>query len=183
MTALGLLAEELGVSERTLRRAVDEGTLRANRPTPRTLELALAERRYARRAWPLIATLRESVRTERNVRFAMLFGSAATGTAQPTSDVDLLVDLGEGGLERLVDLSRMLTTDAGRPVDLVRLSDAERDPAFLAAVLAHGRVLVDREARWPRLRERENTIGREARAQVRARTRKALAGIDRLIAG
>src|SRR6202040_2732000 len=140
MSEFESLAGELGVHERTLRRAVEEGALRASRPTPRTLELTLSERRYARRFWPLIAALRESLRTQPNVRFAMLFGSSATGMALPTSDVDVLVDLREDSLDSLLEVSRKLTTDTGRPVDLLRLSDAERDPALLAAALADGRV-------------------------------------------
>lgn len=41
MTTLALPAEELGVNERTLRRAVNGGTLRGSWPTPRDW-LALA---------------------------------------------------------------------------------------------------------------------------------------------
>ncbi len=33
--------------------------------------------------------------------------------------------------------------------------DAESEPSFLADVIADGRVLVDREGLWPRLRSRE----------------------------
>jgi len=183
MTELGVLADELGVNERTLRRAIGQGTMRATRPTPRTLELPLAERRYLRRAWPLLATLRGRLRTEQNVRFALLFGSAATGSDTPASDVDVLVDLRDSSLERVVDLSAKLTADIGRQVDLVRLADAEHDPAFLAAALADGRVLVDRERLWQRLRRREATIRREGRKQERRRAQAALGGIDRLVAG
>jgi predicted nucleotidyltransferase len=175
MTGLESLAEELGVHERTLRRAVAAGALRASRPTPRTLELPLSERRYARRSWPLIAALRESLRTQRNVRFAMLFGSAATGTDLPTSDLDVLVELLEDSLDSLLDLSRKLTTDTGRPVDVLRLSDAEREPALLAVALADGRVLVDREQEWPRLQKRASAIGRRGRREERERARAALA--------
>jgi predicted nucleotidyltransferase len=182
MTELRVLADELGVNERTLRRGVAKGTLRATRPTPRTLELPLSERRYLRRAWPVLATLRGTLRTEQNVRFALLFGSAASGTDTPASDIDVLVDLREESLERIIDLSAKLTAAIDRPVDLVRLTDAEREPAFLAAALANGRVLVDREQLWPRLRRREMTIRRSGSEQELKRTRAALAGIDRLIA-
>ena len=81
MTTLDMLAHELGVSGRTLRRAVNEGTLRATRPSPRTLEIPLSERVYVRRHWTLLAKLRAFLRTERNVRFAMLFGSTAGAKA------------------------------------------------------------------------------------------------------
>ena len=182
MTTLGLLASEVGVNERTLRRAVSEGALHASRPTPRTLELPLPELSFVRRSWRLLSALRASLRTEHNVRFALLFGSTATGTDTPTSDVDVLVDLRDPSLERVVDLSTKLTSATGRPVDVVRLQDAMNDPLFLADLLAEGRVLVDREGLWPRLRRRAGALRRRGRQQEVERTRSALAGIDRLLA-
>jgi predicted nucleotidyltransferase len=182
MTGLGLLADELGVHERTLRRAVGQGTLRATRPTPRTLELPLSERRYLRRAWPLLAALRRTLRTEPNVRFALLFGSAASGADTLASDIDVLVDLRDASLERVIDLNAKLTAAIIRPVDLVRLGDAESEPSFLAAALSNGRVLIDREQLWPRLRAREPSISRHGSEQELKRAQAALAGIDRLIA-
>lgn len=182
MTKLALLAEEVGVNERTLRRAVDQGALRAARPTPRTLKLPLKETRFVRRSWPLVSALRAALRTEHNVRFGLLFGSVATGADEPTSDVDVLVDLRDAGLERVVDLETKLTAAIDRPVDVIRLEDAQGDPLFLAGALAEGRVLVDRERLWPRLRRREPVLRRRGRKQQAERTRSALAGIDRLLA-
>lgn len=182
MTALAQIAHEVGVNERTLRRAVSQGTLRGRRPSPRTLELPLSERRYARRSWPLLAALRAALRTERNVRFALLFGSAATGTDAPASDVDVLVDLRDPGLERLVDLKARLETAIGRPVDVIRLADAEADPSFMAGVISQGRVLVDREGLWPGLRRREAALRRRGARRDTERAQSALAGIDRLLA-
>lgn len=182
MTALGLLADEVGVNERTLRRAVNQGALRASRPTPRTLELSLPESRFVRRSWPLLGALRAALRTEHNVRFALLFGSTAAGTDGPTSDLDLLVDLRDASLERVVDLETKLTAAIGRPVDVIRLEDAEDDHAFLAGVLAEGRVVVDRKDLWSRLRRRELSLRRRGRKQQGERTRSALAGIDQLLA-
>jgi predicted nucleotidyltransferase len=160
MNELRLLAEQVGVSERTLRRAASQGTLRTRRSGPRTLEMSLSERVYARRSWPLISALRTGLRTEPNVRFALLFGSVATGTDTPESDVDVLVDVRDASFERIVDLSTKLRALVGRPVDLVELHDAECEPAFLAQVVADGRVLVDREELWPRLRRREVRLRR-----------------------
>src|ERR1700677_2383292 len=135
MTRLALLAEEVGISERTLRRAVNQGTLRGSRPTPRKLELPLQEREYVRRSWGLLSTLRIALRTEQNVRFALLFGSAATGVDTLGSDVDVLVDLRDTSFERIVDLSTKLTRLVGRPVDVVELKDAEAEPSFLAQIV------------------------------------------------
>lgn len=182
MTELALLAESVGVNERTLRRAVGQGTLRAARRTPRTLELPLSERQYVRRSWWLLSALRIALRTEQNVRGAFLFGSAATGADSPTSDVDMLVDLRDPSLERVVDLSARLTATIGRPVDVVRLEDAEAEPWFLADVVAEGRVLVDRDELWSRLRRRAANLRRRGQQREEKRAQDALAGIDRLLA-
>jgi predicted nucleotidyltransferase len=182
MTGLALLAEEVGVNERTLRRAVSQGTLRGSRPTPRKLELPLHEREYVRQSWGLLSTLRTALRTEQNVRFALLFGSAATGTDTSESDVDVLVDVRDASLERVVDLGTKLTRLVGRPVDIVELEDAEAEPSFLAQVVADGRVLVDREELWPRLRSRETGLRSRGSQHDAQRLHTALAGIDRLLA-
>jgi predicted nucleotidyltransferase len=182
MTALAILAREVGVHERTLRRAVAEGSLRAARPSPRTLDMSLSEREYVRRSWKLLSALRAALRTEHNVRFALLFGSVARGTSAPGSDVDVLVTLRDGRLERVVELSAKLTDATGRRVDVVRLEDAENEPSFLADVIADGRVLVDREGLWPRLRSREPSLRRTGRWSQAERTGAALAGLDRVLA-
>lgn len=182
MLGLALLAEQVGVSERTLRRAVGEGTLRATRPTPRRLEMSLAERDYVRRRWALLSCLRAALRTEPNVRFALLFGSAASGTDTSQSDVDVLVDLRDASFERVVDLTTKLRGLLGRQVDIVELHEAESEPAFLAQVLIDGRVLVDREQLWSRLRRREAGLLRSGSLQEARHLQAALAGIDRLLA-
>jgi predicted nucleotidyltransferase len=181
MTDLALLADEVGVNERTLRRAVAEGALRGTRRSARKLDLPLAERQYVRRSWSMLARLRGVLRTEQNVRFALLFGSTAAGTDTAASDIDVLVDLRDGSLERVADLNAKLSAVAGRPVDVVRLEDAEAEPSFLADLLAYGRVLVDREEQWPGLRRREGELDRRGRLQDARRTQAALAGIDRLL--
>jgi predicted nucleotidyltransferase len=181
MTGLTLLAEEVGVNERTLRRAVSQGTLRGRRPTPRKLELPLREREYVRRSWRTLSTLRAALRTEQNVRFALLFGSAATGIDTPTSDIDILVEMRDPSFERTVDLGTKLTRLTGRTVDVVELNEAEAEPAFLAQIVADGRVLVDREGLWPRLRLREHGLRRRGSQMDARRTQTALAGIDRLL--
>jgi predicted nucleotidyltransferase len=180
MTQLALIANEVKVNERTLRRAINEGSLRAIRPSPRTLQLSLSERRYVRRAWPLISALRRSLRTEHNVRFALLFGSAARGTDTALSDIDVLVVMRDASLDRVVDLEAKLTAASGRRVDIVRLEDAERQPAFLADIAAVGRVLVDRDRVWPRFRSRESGLRREARIRDSQDVSDALAGVHEL---
>lgn len=181
MSPLALLAEQVGVNERTLRRAVNQGTLRASRPSPRTLDLPLAERHYVRRSWPLLAALRTVLRTEHNVRFALLFGSAARGTDTQASDVDIVVELRDPSLERVVDLSSKLSTIVGRRVDVLRLEDVLTEPFVLDGMLADGRVIVDRDDHWPRLRRRGASLVRHARAGAADRSGAALRGVDRLL--
>lgn len=182
MTELALLAEQVGASERTLRRAVNEGTLRAERSTPRHLNISLAEKQYVRRSWPLLAKLRAALRTEQNVRFALLFGSAARGEDRATSDVDVLVEMRNSSLMRVADLGAKLEALLGSHVDVVTREDAESHPHLLADAARQGRVLVDREGRWPKLRAEAGALERRARRRDRRRTGAALAGIDRMLA-
>lgn len=181
MTTLALLADEVGTSDRTLRRAVNQGTLRAKRPSPRTLELPLSESSYVRRTWPLLSRLRDVLRTESNVRFAMLFGSRARGTERAESDIDLLVELRDPTLDRLVDLTEKLDQAVGPQLDLVRLEDAESDPGLLADWVAEGRVIVDREGLWPKLHARRMELQARGRRTEADRTGSALAGIDEML--
>lgn len=182
MTELALLAEQLHVSERTLRRAVNQGVLRASRPSPRRLEIPIAEKRYVRHAWPLLASLRSALRTESNVRFALLFGSAAHGDDATRSDVDLLVEMQDDSLDRIADLSAKLEGLVGRRVDVVPVRGAEAIPELLADAIAEGRVLVDRDAGWAKLRGRERALRRKALRSEKRRRAEALAGIDQMLA-
>jgi predicted nucleotidyltransferase len=181
MNRLVSLAKELDVNERTLRRAVSNGSLRATRTTPRTLRVSLAEQRYIRHAWPLISALRRALRTEHNVRLAVLFGSAARGTDTPQSDVDVLVALRDASLDRVVDLEVKLTRATGRRVEIVRLEDAELQPAFLADVTGDGRVLVDRDGLGADFRGRAARLEWQRRSARSQETKTVLAGVDRFL--
>jgi predicted nucleotidyltransferase len=182
MKDLGLLAEQLNVSERTLRRAVNQGVLRADRPSPRQLEMPVGEKLYVRHAWPLLASIREALRTEGNVRFALLFGSAARGEDGPHSDIDLLVEMRDDSLERVADLNTKLEGITGRRVDVVAVGNAEAVPGLLAEAIAEGRVLVDRDEHWPELSGQEGALRRKALSDDKRRRKAALAGIDRMLA-
>src|SRR5918996_2138091 len=109
MTVLHDLAQELHVSERTLRRAVAEGTIRAERPSARRLRLTEEEREWVLRHWPTVARLRAELRTEPSVRLAVLFGSGARGREHPRSDLDLLVELDGPSPARLAALEERLS--------------------------------------------------------------------------
>jgi predicted nucleotidyltransferase len=142
------LARQIDVPERTLRRAAGQGLIRGERLSERRFRTTLREEAYLRRHWALLSALRGALRTEPNVRLAVLFGSLATGNGSERSDVDLLVSLREEGAGAVAALSGRLSERLGRDVQLVRLREAERSPGLMLDVLAEGRVLVDRDGLW-----------------------------------
>jgi predicted nucleotidyltransferase len=170
------LADEVGVSERTLRRAVGSELIRAQRPSTRRLLLSEEEATWVRLHWPLVGRLRSALRTEPNLELAVLFGSAARGDdVAGTSDLDLLVGFRRqfpGALEALrLRLSGQLPAE----VQLVPLSVARHNPRLLSEVLRDGRPLVDREQSWSRLRAQADQtqaqaerLGGESREGARA---------------
>jgi len=171
MTVLHEVAEEIGTHERTLRRGLSDGLVRGRRPTARTVELVPGEIAYLRNQWPLLAALRGALRSERNVRLAVLIGSAARGTLRGGSDVDVLVELADANWRAEDRLRERLARAAGRPVDLVALEAAAQDPMLLDSALRDGRVLVDRDGRWPSL-----LAGRAEVARAAARAAGELRG-------
>lgn len=177
MGAVQELAYDLGVDERTIRRAVAQGTIRARRPGPRRLRLHPDEDVYLRARWSLLANLRRVLRTERGVRLAVLYGSLARGDEDADSDLDLLVS--SSGDSTGADLRGRLQGVTGRQVDVAHLDRIEADaPLLLDRVLDEGRVLVDRDGEWPQLRERRGAI----RARARRAHRRQLAAASRAIA-
>jgi predicted nucleotidyltransferase len=181
MTDLTMLADQIGVNERTLRRALRAGTLRAERPTPRKLAISAAEKRYLLRSWDRIAALRGALRTEGNVRFALLFGSTARGDDGPDSDLDLLVDMRDASLTRVVDLGTKLERLLDRRVDLLTLEAARGNPQLLSEAIDEGRVIVDRVEHWPALQDEAEELRRRARRESGSKRRRALAGIDDML--
>lgn len=127
----------------------------------------MREEAYLRAHWPLLRELRDALRTEPNVRLALLFGSRATGTATERSDVDLLVALVDSSASRVAELAGRLERRVARNVQVVRLEDAEQAPVLMAEALERGRVLVDRDARWQQLqRELSSWQSRAAEAEI-----------------
>jgi predicted nucleotidyltransferase len=171
------LARDLDADERTVRRAVAQGSVRARRPGPRRLRLHPGEGEYLRAHWSLLADLRSALRTERGVRLAVLYGSLARGDGDADSDLDLLVSLAPGSTGS--NLRARLREATGRQVDLARLDRVEFNaPLLLDRVLDEGRVLIDRDREWPRLSERRAAI----RARARRAHRRQLAAASRAIA-
>lgn len=177
-TSLRNLAQHLGVPERTLRRAAAEGLIRGERTSPRRYRTSLREEAYLRAQWPLLRELRDALRTEPNVRLAILFGSQATGTATAGSDVDVLVGLVDPSAARVAELTGRLERRCGRNVQLVRLHDAEdAAPGLMADALDRGRVLIDRDGRWPLL-QREAGAWRSRAAQAEVPLEDAMPDLD-----
>lgn len=156
----------LGVHGRTLRRAAERGLLRSALRGAREVVIPPSERSYVRARWPLFSRLLEALRKHPNVRLAVLFGSVARGSEQPDSDLDVLVRLRRDDHRARAELADALQEASGRRrVQLVSLEQAEEAPLLLADVLGDGRVLVDRDGDWPRLRRRERQIISRARAE------------------
>lgn len=183
--ALATVAEELGCSERTLRRGVNLGLLGARRVAGRQLELSQAERGYLHGHWRLLSELTAALRTERAVRLAVLFGSTATGEDHPLSDVDLLIVQHPSGARARAALKLRLRRALGRPVDVVTLEQARSQASLLADVLREGRVLVDRDDLWPTLlagREGVSAAGLREEKERSAGARAAVAAARQRLA-
>ncbi|MDX6654605.1 MAG: uncharacterized protein QOH18_1315 [Solirubrobacterales bacterium] len=182
MSNLAELADDIGVDERTLRRAAGQGTLRAERLSPRRLRLPPGEAAYLRRHWSLLGLLRSALRTEPNVAFAMLFGSVARGDDHAESDVDLLVVLREESLGRKLELQDRLERAVGRKVHLLDLEAASRNEILLSMAVEEGRVLIDRGELWATLRSELDSLRRRARRGLKRDRRQALSAIDAFLA-
>jgi predicted nucleotidyltransferase len=180
---LAELARELGADERTLRRAVTDGTVRCEHRGPRRRRVSDEERQYMVGHWPLLAKLRWALRTEPNVRLAVLYGSVARGDEESDSDLDLLVSLGEDQPDAAVKLAVRLERALGREVDVARLNRIQDTaPLLLLQALDEGRVVLDRDLRWEQLRAQRADIARGARRSHAARRRRARASIQELLA-
>jgi predicted nucleotidyltransferase len=169
-TQLRRLAEELGTTDRTLRRAVHQGLIRASRPSPRTVDISLAERSYLRWAWPFLSRMREVLRTEPTVSLAVLFGSRSRGEPPLGSDVDLLVRMHDDRDPR--DVASRLSDKLGVRADVVPLDDALKAPLLIAEVVREGRVLVDRHGVWPSLVSERQRFDRAAARERRRASRE-----------
>jgi predicted nucleotidyltransferase len=151
--------------------------VRGQRTSPRRFQITFREEAYLRGHWELLRALRAALRTEPNVRLAVLFGSTATGSDHERSDLDVLVVLHDPGVGRLAELGQRLARRTGREVQLVRLSEAQASPVLMVDVIDHGRVLVDRDDLWsglvkaaPRWRRRARRVERFSAAAIDERS-------------
>lgn len=158
MTVLDRLAAEVETSGRTLRRAARRGTIRCDRRSERRVTVSPAEERYVRRHWSTLSRIVSILRTQPNVRLAVLYGSLARGDDRSSSDVDVVVRFAHPSPHARALIEDRLERALGLRVQLVELDAAERAPLLLADVLRDGRVLVDRDEEWERLTRRERAI-------------------------
>lgn len=183
MGAIQQLADELNADERTLRRAVSQNTIHCRRPGPRRIRLAPGEAEYLRAHWGLLAGLRRALRTERDVRLAVLYGSVARGDEDAGSDLDLLVASSHGEPLDRVHLATRLRDLAGRAVDIADLKRIEAAaPLLLARVVDEGRVIVDRDGLWQDLYARRRAIRARGQRSYRRQMDEAAHAIAELTA-
>jgi predicted nucleotidyltransferase len=172
------LAHGLHVNERTLRRAWALGTVRGERVTPYKLRVPVDERVYLRRHWPTISKLRAALRTEPNVSLAVLFGSVARGDDDDQSDVDLMVGFREPELGKGDKLAGRLSKHIDVQLDVIPLERALRRASFMVEILRDGRVLVDRDERWPEMRAQAEHFDEQAKEDSRVRAERARQAIE-----
>ncbi|HEX5853038.1 MAG TPA: nucleotidyltransferase domain-containing protein [Solirubrobacteraceae bacterium] len=178
MSALERLAVEVGVNERTLRRAVGLELIHAQRPSSRRLVLSDSEVAWVRSRWPVVSVLLAALRTEPNVELAVLFGSVAReADATDGSDIDILIELRRPLPGALEALHARLAGALGSDVELVPMRSAERDPHLLAEILRDGRPLVDRGDLWPVLQEKRASTQARARQEGRTLQTEARAAV------
>lgn len=167
-----------------MRRAAADGTIRCERLSARRQSVDGRERAYAIAHWPTLAKLRKLLRTEPNVRLAVLYGSTARGEDMPTSDVDLLVSLADDHPEAAIKLAVRLERGLGREVDVARLNRVrDTAPLLLLQAIDEGRVVLDRDDLWQDLLAQRGKIEQRAYRDHEAQRQRARAAIDELLAG
>lgn len=167
-----------------MRRAAARGVVRCRRPTPRELDFEPGELDYLVGHWDLLSSLTAALRTEPNVKLAVLYGSRARGTEHVGSDVDVLVDFRDDEVGAVSQLARRLQAQLGLEVDVARLSRVRRQaPLLVLQVIDEGRPLVDRADAWPALRAQRATVARGARRQMTRLRREAAQSVDQILEG
>ena len=157
-------ARHLGIPERTMRRAANEGLIKGERQGPRRYLIPAQEEVYLRDNWALLADLREVLRTEPNVKLALLFGSFARGSSHQNSDLDLMVEIKNESSVRYRQLLMRIQNKIKKEVQIVSRETAETSPQLMVNIIEEGRVLIDREQNWTEIRDSLAKWQRKARS-------------------
>ncbi len=175
---------EISANERTLRRAINRGAVRCRRDSPRVLAITREEIGYLRAHWRMLAALSRALRTEPNVRLAVLYGSVARGDDRDDSDIDLLLWLRNDSGRASLGLGDRLERELERSVDVARLPRVrETSPLLLLEILGDGRVLVDRDGLWPALQAERPEVASAAARSEKAEAQAAAAALAELLDG
>jgi predicted nucleotidyltransferase len=105
----------------------------------------------------LMEALKRVLAEDPAVAYALVFGSAARGTAHAHSDVDVAVGLPEGRRLTSLELGELISrleAAVGRPVDVVDLEGAP--PGLAYRIFRDGQVVVEKD--------RARLVARRARA-------------------
>ena len=91
-----------------------------------------------------------ALRSQPDIRLAIVFGSLARGEAHAGSDLDLAVDVGHtlSASEKITLISALAET-TGRPVDLVDLQSVGEP--LLGQILRHGKRLLGSDTQYANL--------------------------------
>lgn len=95
-------------------------------------------------------TIRRVLERHPGIRLAILFGSFATGTVRPDSDLDVAVDVGRPlTAEEKIKFIGDLAQEIGRPVDLIDLNSVGEP--LLGQIVVRGRRLMGSDTRYAEL--------------------------------
>ena len=81
--------------------------------------------------------------------------------------------LRDPGLRPQVVLAERLHKRTGLTLEVVALEDALRHSSLMVEILRDGRVLIDRDGRWPELSLQSERIGAQAKRDRRLRAKRA----------
>jgi predicted nucleotidyltransferase len=113
----------------------------------------------------------------------VLYGSLARGDEDEGSDLDLLVSLADDRPSAGLRLAVRLQGVSGRRVDVAHLERVEaRAPLLLDRIVDGGRVLIDRDGEWDRLRSRRSALRARALRAHRREMNRAARAIEELTA-
>ena len=94
----------------------------------------------------MLDDLRRALENERDIAYALLFGSGGRGSLRPGSDVDIAIEFRPGTPRDSSTLGRLaarLESAVGREVDLVLMDEAPCPLAY--RIFRDGRIIVERD--------------------------------------